>query len=377
MPRIITYSLCLENSDANFYYRDIARFADTWLAGALRQAGELIGGFRDYRRSLDEPERSEAECAFELLVLGVLLCEHGDEAAGFPAAARVLLDWLQQGQARWPRWENVFKTLRGWVGRVARQVKAQRAAGDDLAALISWLRTNGETGRADRLVQWQAYFKAGGESLGLTAIECCLHLAADFAETSQLVPGKYTENVWQFLVETAPRHRWQYDAEFVSRTRLEYHLGMLGTEILNRAYRRRFLAAAKKVVIVPPCMRIQPEEKCLALATPMGAKCQGCTPGCRVNQITQLGEEQGFAVYIIPDQLRVFQPGGEGGSLGVVGVSCALTNWSGGWEADALGIPAQGVLLDYVGCTYHWDMDGAGISTDTNLNTLLKVIKGG
>jgi len=197
MPRIITYSLCLENSDANFYYRDIARFADTWLAGALRQAGELIGGFRDYRRSLDEPERSEAECAFELLVLGVLLCEHGDEAAGFPAAARVLLDWLQQGQARWPRWENVFKTLRGWVGRVARQVKAQRAAGDDLAALISWLRTNGETGRADRLAQWQAYFKAGGESLGLTAIECCLHLAADFAETSQLVPGKYTENVWQ------------------------------------------------------------------------------------------------------------------------------------------------------------------------------------
>jgi hypothetical protein len=104
----------------------------------------------------------------------------------------------------------------------------------------------------------------------------------------------------------------------------------------------------------------------------MGSKCQGCTPDCRVNQITQLGEEQGFAVYIIPDQLRVFQSGGESGSLGVVGVSCALTNWSGGWEADEMNIPAQGILLDYVGCKYHWDKKG--FPTDTNLTKLQEVM---
>ena len=376
MPPTITYSLCLDSYDSNFYYRDIARFADAWLAEALPQVGKLIAGFGDYWRALDQPDRSESECAFELLVLGVLLCEHGDEAAAFPAVGRLVLDGLAKAQARWPRWENLFKTLRGWVGRAARLALPRQTAGNGMAALTAWLRTTGETGRAERLAQWQAYFKAGGKSLEQSASESCLNLAADFAETSLIALGKYTENVWQFLIETAPRHRWQYDAEFVSRTRLEYHLGMLGTELLNRAYRRRFLAAEKKVVIVPPCMRLQPEEKCQALATPMGAKCQGCTADCRVNHITQIGEEQGFAVYIIPDQLRVFQPGGEGGNLGVVGVSCALTNWSGGWEADALGIPAQGVLLDYVGCTYHWDMDGPGIPTDTNLNRLLKVIKG-
>ena len=377
MPPIITYSLCLDSYDSNFYYRDISRFADTWLAGVLPETGELITGFRENRRGLDQPDRTEGECAFELLAMGVLLCEHGDEAAAFPAAARAVLNGFQQAQARWPRQENLFKTLRGWVGRTARLAQPRRTSGNGLAALIAWLKTNGENSRADRLAQWQAYFITGGENLEQAASECCLNLAADFAETSQFALGKYTENVWQFLVETAPRHRWRYDAEFVSRTRLEYHLGMLGTELLNRAYRRRFLSADKKVVIVPPCMRIQPEEECLALPTPMGAKCQGCTPDCRVNQITQLGEEQGFAVYIIPDQLRVFKPGGESSRMGVVGVSCALTNWSGGWEVDSMGIPAQGVLLDYVGCTYHWDMDGPGIPTDTNLNTLLKVIKGG
>jgi hypothetical protein len=53
-------------------------------------------------------------------------------------------------------------------------------------------------------------------------------------------------------------------------------------------------------------------------------------------------------------------------------VSCALTNWSGGWEAQSMGIPAQGVLLDYVGCSYHWDK--TGFPTDLNLHKLAEVL---
>jgi hypothetical protein len=55
----------------------------------------------------------------------------------------------------------------------------------------------------------------------------------------------------------------------------------------------------------------------------------------------------------------------------VVGVSCVLTNWSGGWDTDTLGLPVQGLLLDYVGCSYHWDE--RGIPTDTNLNKLVEI----
>jgi hypothetical protein len=36
-----------------------------------------------------------------------------------------------------------------------------------------------------------------------------------------------------------------------------------------------------------------------------------------------------------------------------------------------LGIPAQGLLLDYSGCSYHWDKKG--IPTDLNLDTILKI----
>ncbi len=178
------------------------------------------------------------------------------------------------------------------------------------------------------------------------------------------------------MKESAPKRGWHYDAEFVSRTRPEYHLGLLGTQVLNRAFRQRFVATTQRIVIVPPCMRLQPEEQCKAVATPLGARCQACTPACRVHQLTRLGEKQGFAVFIMPDELRVFNAGGNNsrGQVGVVGVSCALTNWSGGWDVDELGIPAQGLLLDYCGCSYHWDKHG--IPTDINFKQLEEIIEG-
>jgi hypothetical protein len=116
-------------------------------------------------------------------------------------------------------------------------------------------------------------------------------------------------------------------------------------------------------------MRAQPEEECKAINTKYGQSCAGCTPSCRIHQITKLGEKHGFGVYIIPEELRVF--GGDEGKreMGVLGVSCVLTNWTGGWDTERLGIPAQGVLLDYVGCKYHWDR--TGFPTDTNINRLI------
>ena len=49
-----------------------------------------------------------------------------------------------------------------------------------------------------------------------------------------------------------------------------------------------------------------------------------------------------------------------------------LTNTSGGWETRLQGIPAQGLPLDYCGCSYHWHKQG--IPTDINLPHLLQVM---
>lgn len=370
MTPIITYSLRREARNSDDYYRAIARLADEWTASAVPAVKEVIEGFRAFRRQGGHGDRSGPEYAFELLALGVLLHEHGGEARHLPGMLARALSWLVSLQERWPQMERVIKVVRGGLAQVGRRWRVHRAPDERMSHLLAWLRANGEGARAERLAQWQAHFERAGQAATRHIIARCLGLADEFAVASAHALGPYTERVDQFVFEVAPKYRWRYDAELLARTRLEYHLGMLGTEILSRAYRERFLAAKRKVVIVPPCMRAQPEEKCRAIQTPLGARCQHCTPTCRVHQFTRLGEKRGFEVYMIPDELRGL--GAEAGraveGLGLVGVSCALTNWSGGWEADALGVPAQGLLLDYVGCAYHWDEEG--IPTDANMRQL-------
>ncbi len=371
MTRIITYSLKPNSPRSDEYHQAIAAFAVSWLSRTTPRVLDLVNDFREYRRSRSETDRSEAEYAFELLALGVLLREHGQEAGRLPAWVEHLLGRLVDAQKQQPRLEKMIKTLRGWLGWILGGVPGRERSADRIGLLIAWLGANEETVKQERFEQWHDYFKSKGEPVAQTAVSRCLRLAGEFAETSQTALGKYTANVERFLAEEAPKHRCRYDARLLMRTRLEYHLGMLGTELLNQAYRQRFLSTPRKVVIVPPCM-CAPVESCKAIETPLGARCQACTPGCRVNQVTKLGEKLGFRVTMIPDDVKVFGSGKDAESIGLVGISCALTNWNGGWEAGSLEIPAQGLLLDYVGCKIHWDR--VGIPTDTNFKKLQEIV---
>lgn len=371
MTRIITYSLKADSPNSDEYYRTIASFADLWLAQATPQVIDLVNGFRESRQVHNQTDRSDSEYIFELLALGVNLREHGNEASHMPKWMGYLMGRLVSIQNSKPQLETVIKALRGWLGPFANQASDRQRDVDSICHLIDWLKANDETVKAERLEEWYAHFKSKGDSFTQTAISRCLILTEEFAATSRDVLGEYTENVEHFLEKEAPKYRRRYDARLLSRTRLEYHLGMIGTEILSRAYRQRFLATKHKMVIVPPCM-CAPVEKCKAIETPFGAKCQACTPGCRVNQITKLGEKRGFSVTMIPDDVKVFGYGKDNGGVGLVGISCVLTNWNGGWDAGRAGIPAQGLLLDYVGCNIHWDK--VGIPTDTNLKKLQEIL---
>jgi len=371
MTRIITYSLKVDSLNSDEYYRTITSFADSWLIQTTPQVIDLISGFREYHQVHNQTDRSDSEYVFELLALGVHIHEHGNEASHMPKWMGYLMGRLVSIQNSKPQLEKVIKALRGWLGWFTNQVSGGKGRVDSVSHLINWLRANDETMKAERFEEWYAYFKSKGNPYTPNAISRCLKLTEEFAATSLDVLGKYTENVEDFLEKEVPKHRHRYDARLLSRTRLEYHLGMIGTEILSRAYRQRFIAAKHKMVIVPPCM-CAPAERCKAIETPFGAKCQACTPGCRVNQITKLGEKRGFSVTMIPDDVKVFGSGKDNGDVGLVGVACVLTNWNGGWDAGTAGIPAQGLLLDYVGCNRHWDK--VGIPTDTNLKKLQEIL---
>ena len=311
-PRVITYSLRGDGHDSTVYYRTIANFTADWLENAKTAVGDLLADFRAFRQQAGLPDRSDMEYAFELLVLGVSLHEHGADAASLPGWLAHTQKILLRMQKRWPGLEGLIKVWRGRLGWLGKKLRTGQKGYGDTSHLLTWLRVNGNSAQADRLSQWQDYFDTLGHRAAWHKIIKSLALAETFAEASRRALGIYTEGVDHFVSEIAPAFSQRYDAELVSRSRLEYHLGMVGTEILNRAYRQRFLAARRKIVIVPPCMRAQPEEKCKAKPTPFGAQCQACTPSCRVHQITKLGEKWrmapsggGFEVFIIPDSPKI------------------------------------------------------------------------
>jgi uncharacterized protein len=370
MPRTITYSLKLDALASDDYYSAVSAFADDWLAEALSSLTNLVAGFCEERIQRGVADRSPESCAFDLLALGVLLRQHGRESARLPVWGESLLRGLLTLQERWPQGESLVKAGRGLIYRLARLLDGKPGRESSLDTLLVWLQATGENTQAERFGEWRAFFRVCG--LEQEALERCRCLADDFEVSSRRALGKYTEQVEAFLSGEAFRHRWRYDAALLNRTRLEYHLGMLGNEILNREFRRVFLSSPHKVVILPPCMRAQPESECKAVTTKFGERCAACTPACRIHQVTKLGEKHGFDVFMIPEELRVFGRAGNNGGMGVVGVSCVLTNWTGGWDAERINLPAQGLLLDYVGCKYHWDPKG--FPTDINLHRLMQIL---
>ncbi len=391
MPTTTPYLLRTPGGSSDEYYATIAAFADRWIEDACTCLDRPVNSFLAY---LDQ-QRTFPEAAFEMLVLGVLLREHGAEALLYPLAPAWVLTRLVEAQCSLPlpAIEQPVKAVRGFVNGLVASPCLPAEAVDELpfgegaaavvARLVGWLRSQGQNGQADRLDQWAAFISALEEQEAEAILACCLLLADDFAAESAAVLGQYTAGVEKYIEGIPDGGRWRYDAELITRTPVEYHLGMLGTEILSRAYRDRFRAQPRKIVIVPDCLsarseRVAPEgtPECEAQRTDLGGRCVGCTPGCRVHILTNLGKRRGFEVYILPDEMR-----GIGLSactqlqgVGVVGVACALTNWDAGWQVTGGGVPAQGVLLDYPGCKSHWSEQGK--TTDVNITRVVEIASG-
>ncbi|MCJ7434252.1 MAG: hypothetical protein MUO77_12265 [Anaerolineales bacterium] len=102
-PRVITYSLRVDGHDSTPYYQAIASFTNKWAESAQNEVGDLLADFRAFRQRAGLPARSDAEYAFELLALGVLLREHGVDAASLPGWLAHTQRILLSAQDRWPR----------------------------------------------------------------------------------------------------------------------------------------------------------------------------------------------------------------------------------------------------------------------------------
>jgi hypothetical protein len=381
---VITYLLRDRQKRSDQYYKDVAVFTDNVLTEAEGRTRTSVEAFQTYlQQTRRETLRTCAEYTFELLTLGVLWRVYAGDTLRLAEAPRRVLTRLVQLRQRGGRFGQVIDRLRGVLatiflspdGRHPGDVPAPTL--DRLERLLSRMGATGDFNEeVKRLRAWQDFLLGRPAEKAIQDLAAAISLAAWFEARGEAALGRYTPHVEQFLAETHPFYRWREDAIFCGRRRVEYHLNMVGTEILNRAFREPFLRTKRKLVLLPPCMKRQPDYRCRARSTPFGALCAGCTPDCRVHRVTQLGQRLGFETLILPDELSVFSGGAvkpmDSEEIGVVGVSCVLTNVTGGWETRALNIPAQGVLLDYCGCSWHWHEKG--IPTDVNVGQLLRVL---
>lgn len=380
MVQVITYSLRNGQKHSDQYYQDVAAFTDQVLIEAESRVGGLVRAFRARLQQTEcQVPRTFSEYALELLVLGILWRTY----VGLAKSPQRILTYLVRLRRRGGPLKPGIDLLRGVLGRLFLSSNGTQPAQlpeptlERLDRLLNWLSaTDTFSQEVKRLRAWRDFLADQSTDQVLENLETAVAFGAWFESQAEAALGCYTPQVERFLAETHPGYRWREDAIFCGRRRVEYHLNMVGTEILNRAFRDVFLDAKRKVILVPPCMQAQPEGVCQAQLTPFGSRCAGCTSHCRIHQLTKLGEKRGFEVLIMPHELSVFASNAvkpvEGDAVGIVGVSCPLTNVSGGWETKDLGIPAQGVLLDYCGCPWHWHEKG--IPTDINFDQLLTVL---
>jgi uncharacterized protein len=387
----LVYDLRIEGHSSERFYADVAIFSVQVVAEIDRRAGAALDGYTRYVTAfLREAPRSRGEYALELLTLGMAARLYGRVAATTPAWVIDLARKLYCVRRRSPRLKRVADFLRAGLFQLfmRRKLSRQRAAeqsamhkaGENayaqLRRLVEWLEATGEFEQEWRRVDnWRRHWSEVPSNESEHWIAASAKLFDWFTGAADAALGKYTGDVNQFLNSTYAKRFWREDQIFCGRLPVEYHLGMVATEVMNKGLREDFQKRPRKVVLVPGCMRGARSETCRASRNGLDMTCAGCDPDCAVHRITHRMRYEGIGVYIVPHSTgfsRWLERWQDDPKVGVVAVACMLNILPGGYEMRALGIASQCVPLDFPGCEKHWS--DKAVATGMNEERLVQIV---
>ncbi|MFH1195751.1 MAG: DUF116 domain-containing protein [bacterium] len=378
----ITYSLKIEQSNSDAYYNTARNFTNEVVAQSADTLVPLVSEYIEYLKSYQlEEVREVEEYILELISFGILWKTYADKALAVKRAPFVTMsrmgEWRKKHQKIKPAIDAARGVLITLVLLPERNGKQhiQIPILEQVDHFCKWMEATGEfREQAIRFVFWRAYWGMKDAAFMKKIFITINNFISWFDIRSNEVLGKYTENVNDFLECSQNKYRWREDRVSCTRSRLEYHLNMVGAELMNRAFRKDFRKTNLNVVLLPGCMRINSNEECKAKRVKEGLICTGCTPQCRVNGLREMGKKNDFDVYVIPhaSDLTLWAPRKDSPVRGVIASACVTTLVEGGWELKRYGVPAQCVLLDYSGCRKHWCAEG--IPTSLNINELKRIL---
>ncbi|MFH0990930.1 MAG: DUF116 domain-containing protein [bacterium] len=377
-----TYSLTSTNTNSELYYRRVREFTDEVLDHASESLLPAVRDFMDYLRinRLENLRRSE-EYFLELLSFRLLWNSYGGYALAVRRAPFVLLARRSEWRKRHQPWKPMIDQIRGILMTLflypqrGEQRPSSLPTLYDVDWLCLWLEATGEfSEQALRFVRWRGFWATQSAASRAEFGAAAFRFTTWFSKRSEEVLGEYTTSVDAFLLNTRHHYRWLEDRVQCTRRKIEYHLNMLGAEIMNRAFRNDFNSTETKAVLLPGCMRSRSDKECKAIRTLEGLRCEDCLPQCSVNRIREMGKKQHFEVYLIPhaSDFSLWSPKPGNPRRGVVAAACVTTLVEGGWELKRYDVPAQCVLLDYSGCKKHWDCEGT--PTALNIRELKRIL---
>ena len=382
---VITYSLKENQGKSDVFYQELSAFTDEVMAEITSLTNTAVDGYAYYRTRKEGTKLcSREEYGFELLVLGVLWDVYSGDANGLEEVPQQLLTRLARLRRQGCSMKPGVDFIRGILSTLFLSPDLYDhsfrldVSQKHLDKLLDWLGATGEFNQEIlRLRQWEEYLKTLAASEAEDILATSITLAVWFEDRSEEVLGRYTSNVDRYLNEVRPEHYWREDVIFCGRRRAEYHLNMVGAEIMNRVFRERFIKTLKKAVLIPACMRLLPTDECKGHTDDSGFHCVGCTSECSVFNLTKLGRELGADIQVVSHESSISanrkNPTYLNNNTGIVGVACVLNLISGGWLLDGMNIPAQCVFLDYCGCKNHWSREG--IPTEINAEQLKRVLE--
>lgn len=378
----ITYSLSNNDQNSDLYYKDVSFFSDVVLNKLQSEANLIIDDFVKYiKRNNLEKCRTHEEYMIEFLSMGAFLYVYAVRGRKLKPIPQKLLSYLSRIRGKNSLIKPVIDKSRGILSTIFLTVdkrtdtRAENLSLKDFANLLKWMEASGDFRLAlERLKDWHKFLNSKSELYANNVINESVSFAKWFKLEGRQVLGKYTSAVYNFLSDKYPEYRFREDIIFCGREEIEYHLNMVGAELLNRAFREDFIKTKVKIVLLPACMRFHTQENCKAIHRSDGYECANCTEECNVCKLTKIGIQNNFEVYIIPHESDAFAKGMSlKGEVGIVGVACVLNLLEGGWKAKALNFIPQCVLLDYCGCRNHWHLKG--FATDINMHQLKRVLQ--
>ena len=310
------------------YYINVKAFGDEFL--------EFLYGFNF---------RSDEE-ALEALCIGVYWYLYGTTAMDLNSNIHQALASLSEYRRAFPEDKPFIDELRGKLLTMYLfkpfEKNDEKLTEANLELLINFLEATGD------YVDQIPHFRNFKHNL-----DDCISLTEWFCKNSRKHLGRYTSKLNDYFENSHSNHLMEEDVIFYHGHELEYHLNMLGAEVMNRIFKADYDKRPRKAIVLPGCMNAN-SRNCKATEDRLGHVCTFCNPNCNVYRIAKNYPD--CEVYIVSHESSAFKGAKkeDAEELGILGVTCVLNLISGGWKASNLSIPPQCVLLEHVACKSHW-----------------------